>query len=71
MLSGLPSVIGWVIIANAQYFQNSTFLAVLFIGRFLTGVAVGWVVFGISVSLSAVLAFTKWTGVLNSCPEVY
>ncbi len=56
MLSGLPSVIGWVIIANAQYFQNSTFLAVLFIGRFLTGVAVGWVVFGISVSLSAVLA---------------
>ncbi len=57
MLSGLPSVIGWVIIANAHLVQQHTgFVALLLIGRFLTGVAVGWSIFAISVSI-----ILKWT----------
>ncbi len=56
MLSGLPSVIGWVLIANAHLLQDTGFIVMLLVGRFLTGVAVGWSIFAISVS-----TFTKWT----------
>lgn len=50
MLSGLPSVFGWVLLANAQIFPEAAFVPVLLVGRFFTGLAVGWAVFGISVS---------------------
>ena len=52
MLSGLPSVIGWVLIANAHSVETKeAFVVLLLMGRFLTGLAVGWSIFGISVSI--------------------
>lgn len=51
MLSGLPSVIGWVLIANAHVIMDTQgFYAVLLAGRLLTGFATGWAIFGISVN---------------------
>ena len=50
MLSGIPSLAGWIIIANAHDCDDPTgFLVLLLIGRLLTGFAVGWAIFGISV----------------------
>ncbi len=56
MLSGLPSVFGWVILANAHLFSSTeAFIAMLLLGRLLTGLAVGWSIFVISVSTLFVL----------------
>ncbi len=54
MLSGVPSVLGWVLLANAHLYIPA-FVPLLLVGRFLTGLAVGWAVFGISVSINSVI----------------
>ena len=51
MLSGIPSMAGWILIANAHVCDDKTgFLVLLLTGRLLTGFSVGWAIFGISVS---------------------
>lgn len=52
MLSGIPALAGWLLIANAHdvnRFDTKGFLSMLLVGRLLTGFAVGWAIFGISV----------------------
>ena len=50
-LSGIPSLVGWLIIALAHLAkQPSTFYGVLLTGRALTGFSTGWSVFCVSVS---------------------
>ena len=51
ILGGVPGVIGWLMITYAHYIPSeSGFLAVLLLGRILTGFQVGWSVFCVSVS---------------------
>lgn len=51
MLGGIPAVIGWLMVTYAHFAQSlSGFLAVLLLGRAMTGFAAGWLVFCVSVS---------------------
>lgn len=71
MLSGLPSVIGWVLIANAHSCDTKVaFVVVLLIGRFLTGLATGWSIFGISVYISEI-ASAKLKGLFGNCNQLF
>lgn len=48
----IPYLIGYFIIACSQYVSgNTTLLAVLFIGRFFTGIGLGWSCLAVPVSL--------------------
>ena len=50
MLSGIPSFVGWFIIALAHLAKEpSTFYGILLTGRALTGFSSGWTVFCVSV----------------------
>ena len=50
---GIPALCGWLMISYAPLITGSraAFLTVLFTGRFLTGVGVGWAIFCVSVSI--------------------
>ena len=52
MLSGIPALVGWLMIALAHLTPSSvqTFYGVLLSGRIMTGVYLGWSIFVISVS---------------------
>ena len=51
MLSGIPSFMGWLIIALAHLAkQPNAFYGALLTGRALTGFSTGWSVFCVSVS---------------------
>ena len=52
MLSGLPALVGWLMIALAHLVTSSVqgFYGVLFSGRMMTGVYLGWSVVVVSVS---------------------
>ena len=52
MLSGLPALIGWLMIALAHVIPSNVqgFYGVLLSGRIMTGVYLGWSVVGVSVS---------------------
>ena len=55
MLSGLPSLAGWLTIALAHMAgKPDIFYGVLLTGRLLTGFSTGWSVFCVSVSLSLI-----------------
>ena len=55
-LGGIPALCGWLLISNSVRVTGSTaaFLTVLFLGRILTGVSLGWSIFVVSVSSSTV-----------------
>ena len=58
MLGGVPGVIGWLMITYAHYVPiESGFLAILLVGRILTGFQAGWSVFCISVSQGKSILF--------------
>ena len=52
MLSGLPALIGWLMIALVHMVPASVvgFYGVLLSGRIMTGVYLGWSIIGVSVS---------------------
>lgn len=52
MLSGLPALIGWLMIALAHMVPASVegFYGALLSGRIMTGVYLGWSIIGVSVS---------------------
>ena len=52
MLSGLPALVGWLMIGLAHLTSSNVqiFYAVLLSGRIMTGVHLGWSIFVISVS---------------------
>ena len=52
MLSGVPALIGWLMIALAHMVPSGVqgFYGVLLSGRIMTGVYLGWSVVGVSVS---------------------
>ena len=52
MIGGIPSLIGWLLLSYAHFFESSRsgFLAALFLGRLCTGFASGWSSFSVSVS---------------------
>ena len=52
MLSGIPGLIGWLMIALAHMVPSSVqgFYGVLLSGRIITGVYLGWSVVAVSVS---------------------
>ena len=51
MLGGVPSLIGWILMANAHIISNrEIFIVMLLVGRFLAGLSVGWSIFCVSVS---------------------
>lgn len=52
MLSGIPALIGWLMIALAHLIPSSVqgFYGVLLSGRIMTGIYLGWSVVGVSVS---------------------
>ena len=54
ILSGVPALVGWLMIALAHFVAQSNataFYSVLLIGRALTGFSGGWSIVGVSVSL--------------------
>ena len=53
IVGGIPSLTGWLMLANAIQVTTSRagFLVLLFSGRFLTGFATGWSIFCASVSM--------------------
>ena len=53
ILSGVPALVGWLMIALAHFVAKSNataFYSVLLIGRTLTGFSGGWSIVGVSVS---------------------
>ena len=53
MLSGIPAIVGWLMIALAHYgTQPIIFYSILLTGRLLTGTFYGWSSFCVSVSCS-------------------
>ncbi len=56
MMGGIPTIIGWLLIAFAHFPRSRDgFLAMLFIGRLVAGLGAGWLVFGVSVSVNTLL----------------
>ncbi len=57
IVGGIPSLAGWLLIANAPLVTGSQagFLVVLFSGRILAGFATGWSIFCASVSYYIIL----------------
>ena len=53
-LGGIPALCGWLLISNSVHITENTtaFLIVLFLGRLLTGLSLGWSLFAVSVSFS-------------------
>lgn len=50
MLSGIPNFAGWILIVFAQYSRNPVvFKGLLLVGRFITGIATGWMTSPITV----------------------
>ena len=50
LLSGVPNFAGWIIIVLAQYSGNpAVFKGLLLVGRFITGMATGWMTSPITV----------------------
>ena len=54
MLSGIPALIGWLMIATAHLtpFNVDAFYGVLLTGRIMTGVYLGWSIVDVSVSIN-------------------
>ena len=60
MLGGVPGVIGWLMITYCHYVPSqSGFLAILLLGRIITGFQAGWSIFCVSVSHSVLLELTS------------
>lgn len=50
MLFGIPNFAGWILIVFAQYSRNPVvFKGLLLVGRFITGIATGWMTSPITV----------------------
>ena len=50
MLGGIPTLIGWLMIAFAHFAgTHSDFLVIIQLGRFFTGIGAGWFIFCVSV----------------------
>ena len=50
MLSGIPNFAGWILIVFAHYSENpAVFKGLLLVGRFITGIATGWMTSPITV----------------------
>jgi hypothetical protein len=69
MLSGLSALVGWLMIALAHMVPSSVqcFYGVLFCGRILTGVYLGWSIVGVAVSLKSIIY--KFIIILNGRHE--
>ena len=51
MLVGLPYLVGYLMVAYARFaVTQAGFISVLLVGRFLTGVGLGWSTLAVSVS---------------------
>ena len=51
MIGGFPALIGWLMITYAHFMgTRAGFLAVLYVGRLITGFSGGWFILSVSVS---------------------
>ena len=50
LILGAPNFVGWLLIALSKYMPLTAFKPVILTGRFLTGIAIGWIATGVPVS---------------------
>ena len=63
IIGGIPTISGWLMMTYAWFFgeNHQGFLALLLLGRLVTGFATGWSIFCVSVS-SPVPRHSVWSG---------
>ena len=56
LMVALPYLIGYLVIVYSQFITNAAaFVATLFVGRFITGVGLGWSCLAVPVSVCILL----------------